>query len=450
MTALTRLAPHWQPGLLALLLLAPFFFWSYGLANQLAASSAEVSSIKFEWEAAIPLLPWTILPYWSIDLFYGLSLLIARNRRELRRQVQRLLSAQLLCVGCFLLWPLQFSTERPAVEGWAGILFDALAGFDLPYNQAPSLHIVLLLILWDFYRQRLSGGWLWFLHIWSLLIGVSVLTTYQHHFIDIPTGLLAGAVCMWAWPLQDAPPWRASSCMAQPHRWLGAVYGGAAAIFAAAAWYAGEMWSRTAWWLWWPAVSCLWVALAYVRLGHAGFQKDAQGRHAAASALLLAPQRLFAWLNARCWTWRWPSSVDIADGVWLGRLPLPWEPDHRRFDRVLDLTAELSVRHPGLHSVPMLDLSPPTAQQLSAAAAHVQALVQTMGPHEKLLVSCALGVSRSAAVVMTWLVTSGRCASLDEAEAWVRSRRPQVVMRPALRAAVAQAIDGLALAGSAA
>ena len=122
-----------------------------------------------------------------------------------------------------------------------------------------------------------------------------------------------------------------------------------------------------------------------------------------ASALLLAPQRLFAWLNARCWTWRWPSSVDIADGVWLGRLPLPWEPDHRRFDRVLDLTAELSVRHPGLHSVPMLDLSPPTAQQLSAAAAHVQALVQTMGPHEKLLVSCALGVSRSAAVVMTWL-----------------------------------------------
>ena len=36
---------------------------------------------------------------------------------------------------------------------------------------------------------------------------------------------------------------------------------------------------------------------------------------------------------------------------------------------------------------------------------------------------------------------------LDEAEAWVRSRRPQVVMRPALRAVVAQAIDGCALVG---
>lgn len=442
MTALTRLAPHWQPGLLALLLLAPFFFWSYGLANQLAASSAGVSSIKFDWESVIPLVPWTILPYWSIDFFYGLSLLVARNRRELRRQVQRLLSAQLLCVSCFLLWPLQFSTSRPGVDGWAGVLFDALAGFDLPYNQAPSLHIVLLLILWDLYRQRLSGGWAWLLHVWSLLIGVSVLTTYQHHFIDVPTGLLAGAVCMWAWPLHDSPPWRTSHRAGRPHGGLGGAYGVAALLFAAAAWYAGEVWSRSAWWLWWPAVSCLWVALAYGGLGHATFQKGPQGRHAVATSLLLAPQRLFAWLNARCWTWRWPSSVAIADGVWLGRLPLPWEADHRRFHRVLDLTAELSVRHPGLRSLPMLDLSPPSVLQLREAAAHVQAMVADMGSHEKLLVSCALGVSRSAAVVMTWLLTSGRCASLDEAEAWVRARRPQVVLRPALRAIVAQAIDG--------
>lgn len=441
MKTLSRLAPHWQPGALALLLLAPFFFWSYGLANQLAAASLRASSIKFEWEAAIPLLPWTILPYWSIDLFYGLSLLIARNRRELRRQVQRLLSAQILCVGCFLLWPLQFSTERPEVDGWAGVLFDALAGFDLPYNQAPSLHIVLLLILWDFYRQRLGGGWAWVLHIWSALIGVSVLTTYQHHFIDVPTGLLAGAVCMWAWPLQDSPPWRVSHGARRSHMGLGSAYLVGAALLAMVAWSVGEAWSRMAWWLWWPAVSCLWVGLAYVRWGHAVFQKGPQGQHAVATALLLAPLRMFAWLNARCWTWRWPSSVAIADQVWLGRLPLPWEADHRRFERVLDLTAELSLRHPGTLSLPMLDLSPPSARQLLDAADHVQSMVERMGADDKLLVSCALGVSRSAAVVMAWLVISGRCASLDAAEAWVRAKRPQVVLRPALKAAIAQAID---------
>lgn len=89
----------------------------------------------------------------------------------------------------------------------------------------------------------------------------------------------------------------------------------------------------------------------------------------------------------------------------------------------------------------MLDLSPPSARQLLDAADHVQSMVERMGADDKLLVSCALGVSRSAAVVMAWLVISGRCASLDAAEAWVRAKRPQVVLRPALKAAIAQAID---------
>ena len=34
----------------------------------------------------------------------------------------------------------------------------------------------------------------WPLHIWFALVGVSVLTTYQHHFFDIPTGALLGVV----------------------------------------------------------------------------------------------------------------------------------------------------------------------------------------------------------------------------------------------------------------
>ncbi len=154
-----KLPPLWKPGLVWLLVLGPLFFLSYGFANHQAASAAVVPSIVFDWERHIPLWPWTILPYWSIDIFYGLSLLICTTRLELRRHGLRLLTAQLICVACFLLFPLKFSTPRPHVDGWAGQLFDALAGFDLPYNQAPSLHIVLLLILWDFYRQRLHGAW---------------------------------------------------------------------------------------------------------------------------------------------------------------------------------------------------------------------------------------------------------------------------------------------------
>ena len=57
-----------------LVLLGPFFYLSYGLANHLAASRADVPSLVFDWERHLPFWAWTIFPYWSLNLFYGLSL----------------------------------------------------------------------------------------------------------------------------------------------------------------------------------------------------------------------------------------------------------------------------------------------------------------------------------------------------------------------------------------
>ncbi|MBL8322803.1 MAG: inositol phosphorylceramide synthase, partial [Acinetobacter sp.] len=186
MQELTRQSGTWRWGLLCLLFLAPLFFLSYGFANQYAAGLAEVPVMVFGWEKHIPLWPWTIVPYWSIDLFYGLSLLLCWNKFELRQHVLRLLTAQLISISCFLLFPLKFSFERPELQGFFGLWFDVLMGFDKPFNQAPSLHIVLLIILWDFYRRHASGRWKLVADIWAFLIGLSVLTTWQHHFIDIP------------------------------------------------------------------------------------------------------------------------------------------------------------------------------------------------------------------------------------------------------------------------
>lgn len=429
--------PVWQQGLLALMVLAPLFFLSYGAANHWAAGQPDVPSVVFDWERHIPLIPWTILPYWSIDLFYGLSLLVADRTPLLWRQVMRLLTAQLLCVVSFFLWPLRFSTPRPPLEGWEGILFDALAGFDLPYNQAPSLHIVLLLILWDFYRRKV-GGWLRLgVHAWSLLIGVSVLTTYQHHAIDVPAGLLVGALCMWLWPLEGDVPWRIEGAR-RVHLRPAGVYLAAAIALAALALHGGHLWSRAAWVLWWPALSLGLVAIAYLGWGAGAFQKRSAGRHVLASRCLLAPHRVMAWLNARAWTARHNSTDEVCDGVWVGRLPMPWEADHGRFARVLDLTAELSCRHPGLHAMPMLDLVPPHPAQLRRAAQVVERWRRES--REPVLVCCALGYSRSAAVVLTWLCLSGRAAFVDEAVGLLRRQRPQVVLSAGTLAAVEQAL----------
>ena len=47
-----------------------------------------------------------------------------------------------------------------------------------------------LVILWDFYRRQVQGSWKYLVDCWSALIGLSILTTWQHHLIDLPTGCL--------------------------------------------------------------------------------------------------------------------------------------------------------------------------------------------------------------------------------------------------------------------
>jgi len=71
-----RVALHLR-GLMWLALLALFFYISYGFANWVTSLRANVPSIVFGWERAIPFIAWSIVPYWSTNLLYGLSLFIA-------------------------------------------------------------------------------------------------------------------------------------------------------------------------------------------------------------------------------------------------------------------------------------------------------------------------------------------------------------------------------------
>jgi membrane-associated phospholipid phosphatase len=409
-----------------LCLLGPFFFLSYGTANWLAAQRAEVGSVVFDWEHSIPFLPWTIVPYWSIDAFYGLSLLVCSSKAELDTQAHRLLTAQIIAVTCFILFPLRFTFARPRATGVAGLLFDALTSFDKPFNQAPSLHIALLVILWPLYARHVPRRSLWLLHPWFALLFVSVLTTYQHHFIDLPTGALLGFFCLWLWPDGAASPIQgARLTQDRKRRRLAACYVSGAALFAASS-LAGGL----ALWLLWPAVALAFVAANYAALGPAGFQKRADGRMSLAAAWLLAPYLIGAWINSRLWTNGDPRPVAICDGVWLGRAP--WPRAARDFAEIVDLCAELRA---GSRAVPMLDLVTPTPEKLARAAAEIE-LARAEG---RVLACCALGYSRSAAAVAAWLLTTGRAASVDEAVAEIRRARPRIVLDIGARAAIAQA-----------
>ena len=206
-----------------LLLLAPLFYISYGAANWLASQRANVPNITFTWEHAIPFMAWTIFPYWSINFFYGLSLFLNDTPIQVDRLAKRYLTAQVVAVSCFILFPLTAIFQKPATSGASGFLFDLLGGFDKPFNQAPSLHIALLVIIWMHWHRRLSGGALRIWHAWCTLIGLSVLTTYQHHFIDIPTGVLLGVFALWLFPGDTPSPlagFRLASDARSPKDWL--------------------------------------------------------------------------------------------------------------------------------------------------------------------------------------------------------------------------------------
>ena len=189
----------WKRAAAWLAVLLPLFFASYGFANWLAGTGT-TRTIAFSWERSIPFLPLTIVPYLSFDLLYCVSLFLCTTRRELDRHAARLLTAQAVCVAVFIAAPFRFSLTRPATNGMSGALFKVLDGFDKPYNQMPSLHIANLVIVWACFARHTSARWRWALHAWMTLIAVSTLTTFQHHFIDLPAGLVVGFATLWAFP----------------------------------------------------------------------------------------------------------------------------------------------------------------------------------------------------------------------------------------------------------
>jgi membrane-associated phospholipid phosphatase len=392
------------------------FYIGYGFANWAAAQHGPVASIRFDWEQSIPFLPWTIVPYWSIDLLYALAFFICAGSAELQRHVRRILTAQLVAVLCFLVFPLQLAVAKPATEGLIGFLFTALRSFDRPYNQAPSLHIALLVILWSLYARHLPKRFHLVLHAWSALIGASVLTTYQHHFIDVPTGAALGLLCLWLWP--DGGALKFQITRSGKRQRIAALYAlGAAALAFAALQFGG--WCL---WLLWPALSLSLVALNYLAFAAGGFQKRGDGSISFATRLLLAPYLVGARLNTRLWSAA-DAVSEIGDNIWLGRLA--YAPG---FATVIDLCAELPAPwHTGRHvTLPSLDLIPLSGAELSRAAAEIEA-ARAQGP---VLVACALGYGRSAAAVAAWLVATGRAASSEAAVEHLRTIRPRIAFEP--------------------
>ena len=410
--------------------LSILFLIVYGGCNWITSHRGQVGSLYFEAERGIPFVPFFIIPYLSIDLFFITAPFLCRDKEELRVFSKRVAAAILIAGICFLLFPLRFAFARPSATGLTGALFDWFRGMDAPYNLVPSLHAALLLLLVDLYARNLRKLLRWAVLAWLVLVGLSPLLTYQHHVIDIVGGFVLAGYCFYFF----RKPAARLAVTKNPR--IGVYYAATALILFAVMiflWPAGAL-------LLWPIISVILVSLAYFGLGRGIFRKTSGTIPWSARFALgpcLAGQYLsLIYYERHCRRWD-----EVTPRIWIGRLLRKREATEAieaGVTAVLDLSAEFSEADPFrsvcYRNIPILDLTAPTIAQLEEMAG----FIAEHSGNGIVYVHCKIGYSRSAAAVAAALISTGQVHGVEEAVARLRQVRPSIVIRPEILSALSR------------
>jgi hypothetical protein len=410
--------------------LSVLFLIVYGGCNWITARRANVGTFYFEWECRIPFVPFFILPYMSIDVFFVVAPFLCRTDRELSILGKRITAAIIVAGICFLLFPLRFAFPRPHVDGWLGVLFDWFRGMDAPYNLLPSLHAALTLLLFDIYFRHTRGFVRVAIMIWFVLIALSPFLTYQHHLIDIVGGFVLAGYCFYLFR---------DSTHAQPvavNRRIASYYAAGAALLVltgAIFWPWGAL-------LLWPAIALGIVAIAYLRAGPIVFHKI-EGKLPWSTRFVLGPCLLGQYLSLQYYRRQCRLWDKVTPQIWIGG-KLGCRSAKKALcagvASALDLSAEFSEAKPfrkiNYHNIPVLDLTAPTQSQL----VEMSKFIGNYSGNGAVYVHCKIGYSRSAAAVAAYLLMSGEVKTAEEAFAMIRRVRPSVVIRPEVLSALSE------------
>ncbi|HMG06295.1 MAG TPA: phosphatase PAP2/dual specificity phosphatase family protein [Chthoniobacterales bacterium] len=415
--------------------LSVLFLCVYGWCNWITAQRRDVATLYFEWERLIPFVPLMIVPYMSIDLFFVAAPFLCRSERELTTFSKRIVAAIAVAGICFLLFPLRFAFDRPHASGWLGAVFDWFRGMDKPYNLLPSLHIAFRTILAQHYSRHTRGFWRSASNVWFVLVGLSTLLTYQHHFMDVAAGFALGVCCIY---------FVRESALKDPvieNRRIGLYYAAAALVLAClVVWF----WPWGALFLW-PMIALVIVASAYFGLGPVVFHKS-DGRLHWSAQLVLAPCLLGQWLSLLYYRRQCRPWDQVTPQIWIGRTLSHAEAaaaTRLGVTAVLDLTAEFSEPKPFraliYRNIPILDLTAPSVAQLHEMAAFID--------HESrkgvVYIHCKIGYSRTAGAAAAYLLSAGKADRVAEAIALLREVRPSIVVRPEVVSALAEFVRDL-------
>lgn len=411
-------------------LLSLLFIVVYGGTNWLTAQrpAHQVATWYLTWELSfIPFVPWLVIPYMSIDLFFFGAAFLCRTDRERVVFVQRVVFSIAVATTFFLLMPLKLVwPARPGVSGWLGDFVETscTAPFlmEYPHNLFPSLHVTLCAIIADMYGRHTRGTLRVLLHLWFFLIAVSTILTWQHHLVDLAGGMVLAGFAFYLFRESK------SRLPVVINIRIGSYYAAGAVLVLA---LVPLIWPWGVFMLW-PAAALGINAGAYFGMGPGNYRKT-DGSLPISSTFVLAPVLIGQYLSLVYYRRQCRACDHVTPNVIIGRQLTNSESVevmNRGVTAVLDLTSEFSETKPFLkinyRNLQILDLSAPTLDQLHEASSFIEE-AHTNGI---VYVHCKIGYSRSAAAVVAFLLTRNKVASVNEAIVLLRQIRPSIIIRP--------------------
>lgn len=415
-----------KPKLYALLLCAIIFMIVYYSAALYISTLENVPSFVFLFEKHIPFIPWTILPYMSSGLFFSLIFLLCTKREQLRILTKRMLFVTLTAGVCFVVFPLKFSLLKPEISNsFFEFSFHFLKILDPPFNQSPSLHIAYAFIFWTIFRNFNPPLRLFFM-VWLIVLGISTLTTYQHHCIDIITGSILAHISFIIFPDEKNNFGYRNYHVANFYFLCGWISVLCSLILNK---FFSEYWLL----LLWPAIIMFFIGYYYQK-NNVYFLKDKTGNIPLFKKIFFAPYQFLYWIF---WNFlrKNKNPIEILPHLYISSKPS--KKDLKSFEInvntfVYDLSAEMEeiyeIKEKSTYScIPFLDIGTFDIEETKKLVEKITENYKHLPKDGKILIHCTMGYTRSS-IIGTLVMKNILSLPLDQAITNMKSLNKNAVI----------------------
>ncbi|MFC3159381.1 Protein-tyrosine phosphatase [Chryseobacterium arachidis] len=417
----------------ALVLCSVVFTMVYNYSAWHISKLEHVPSFVFDFEKQIPFIPWSIIPYMTSGLFFCLVFFFCKTKEELYVLTKRILFVTLIAGTCFLLFPLKFSLNKPEINSSVlGIPFQFLKIFDSPFNQAPSLHIAYAFIFWSVFRNLKHGKI--FLMIWLILLGISTLTTYQHHLMDVLTGAALAHISFIIFPFRKNDFQYRNFQVANYYFLFSWVFLTITLLF-----YQFLQQSNSIF-LWITLWIKLWITFSIALIGYqyqknnVHFLKDKNGNIPVSKKIFYVPYLLIYWTF-----WKFlrknKKPIEIVHNIYISSKPskkdlIGFNVNKNTF--VYDLSAEIEEtkqlkENTRYHSLPFLDIGSFDIDETRKLVTEISNIYHNLPKDGKILIHCTMGFTRSS-VIGILVMKNILSLSVEEAVTHMKNKNKNAII----------------------